>query len=114
MPRDDLIATATRFTAESIALACRRFAMPQNVFEEAIVSGGGARNGVLMEHLRAAIPELSIKGSEEYGLPLAAKEAVSFALLANETIRGIPNNLPSATGASRPVVLGTIVPGSPG
>jgi len=114
VPRDDLIATATRFTAESIALACRRFAMPQNVFEEAIVSGGGARNGVLMEHLRAAIPELSIKGSEEYGLPLAAKEAVSFALLANETIRGIPNNLPSATGASRPVVLGTIVPGSPG
>ncbi|HEU4401051.1 MAG TPA: anhydro-N-acetylmuramic acid kinase, partial [Candidatus Polarisedimenticolia bacterium] len=114
LPPDDLIATATRFTAESIAHACRRFAMPNNVFEEAIVSGGGARNGFLMEQLRAAIPELSIKASDEYGLPAAAKEAVAFALLANETILGVPSNLPSVTGASRPVLLGTIVPGTIG
>ncbi len=112
VPKDDLIATATRFTAESVAAACRRFVMPHNVYEEAIVSGGGARNGFLMEQLRAAIPELSIKGSDEYGLPVAAKEAVAFAILANETILGVPNNLPAATGASRPVVLGTIIPGS--
>lgn len=112
LPKDDLIATATAFTAESIASACRRFVMPQNVYEEAIVSGGGARNGFLMELLRAAIPELSIKESDAYGLPVAAKEAVAFGILANETILGAPNNLPSATGASRPVVLGTIVPGS--
>ena len=112
LPKDDLIATATAFTAESIAAACRRFVMPQNVYEEAIVSGGGARNGFLMELLRAAIPELSIKESDAYGLPVAAKEAVAFGILANETILGVPNNLPSATGAVRPVVLGTIVPGS--
>lgn len=112
LSREDLIATATRFTAEAIALACRRFAMPQNVYEEAIVSGGGARNAFLMEQLRSAIPELTIKASDDYGLPVAAKEAVSFAILANETLRGIPNNLPSVTGATRPVVLGTIVPGS--
>lgn len=113
LPPDDLIATATRFTAESIALACRRFVMPQNVYEEAIVSGGGARNRFLMDQIRQAIPELTIKPSDEYGLPVAAKEAVAFALLANETILGVANNLPAATGATHPVVLGIIVPGRP-
>jgi anhydro-N-acetylmuramic acid kinase len=107
---DDLIATMTRFTAESIASACRSFVLPHNVYEETIVSGGGARNSFLMEQLRSALPELSITDSEEYGLPVAAKEAVAFAILANETLFGIPNNLPAATGAQRPVVLGTIVP----
>ncbi len=109
----DLIATATRFTAESIAAACRQFVMPHNVYEEAIVSGGGAHNPTLMEHLREALPEITIKVSDDYGLPAAAKEAIVFALLANESILGVPNNLPSVTGASRPVVLGTIVPGRP-
>jgi anhydro-N-acetylmuramic acid kinase len=114
LPRNDLIATATRFTAESIADACRRFVMPQNVYEEAIVSGGGALNRFLMDQLRQAIPELSIKQSDEYGLPAASKEAVAFALLANETILGVANNLPAATGATRAVVLGTVVPGRSG
>ena len=108
LPPNDLIATATRFTAESIAFACRRYIMPHNVYEEAIVSGGGARNDLLMEQLRAAIPELSIKESDEYGLPASAKEAASFALLANEAIHGASNNLPSVTGAARPAILGAI------
>jgi anhydro-N-acetylmuramic acid kinase len=108
---NDLIATATRLTAESIADACRRFVMPQNVYEEAIVSGGGARNEALLEWIRRAIPELTIKLSDEYGLPSAAKEAIAVALLASETLLGVPNNLPAATGASRAVVLGSIVPG---
>ena len=112
-PPRDLIATATRFTAESIAFACRRYVMPHNVYEEAIVSGGGVRNEYLMEQLRAAIPELSIKESDEYGLPAAAKEAVAFALLANEAIHSLPGNLPTVTGASHPVVLGTFVGGRP-
>jgi len=111
LPPKDLVATLTRFTAESIAFACRRFVMPHNVYEEAIVSGGGARNDFLMEQLRSAIPELSIKHSDEYGLPAGAKEAVAFAILANETLHGHTGNLPSVTGAARPVVLGTIVPG---
>jgi anhydro-N-acetylmuramic acid kinase len=111
---DDLIATATRFAAESVALACRGFVMPQNVYEEAIVSGGGTRNEFLLEQLRQAIPELTIKASDEYGLPAAAKEAIVSALLANESIQGVASNLPAATGASRPVVLGAIVPGRAG
>jgi anhydro-N-acetylmuramic acid kinase len=113
LPTDDLIATAARFTAQAVADACRRFVLPHNVYEEAIISGGGARNGFLMDQLRDSIPELSIKMSDEYGLPVAAKEAMAFAVLANETILEVCNNLPSATGASRPAVLGTIVPGPP-
>lgn len=111
LPPKDLVATLTRFTAESIAFACRRFVMPHNVYEEAIVSGGGARNDFLMEQLRSAIPELSIKHSDEYGLPAGAKEAVAFAILANETLHGHTGSLPSVTGAARPVVLGAIIPG---
>ena len=114
LPPNDLIATATRFTAESIAFACRRYVMPHNVYEEAIVSGGGAKNDYLMEQLRAAIPELSIKESDEYGLPAAAKEAVAFASLANEAIHGLPNNLPAVTGAARASILGTIALGRAG
>ncbi|MEE9292782.1 MAG: anhydro-N-acetylmuramic acid kinase [Acidobacteriota bacterium] len=110
LSNDDLIATMTRFTAESIASACRQHVMPNNVYEEAIVSGGGALNSFLMEQLRSALPELTITSSEEYGLPVASKEAVAVAILANETIFGIPNNLPAATGARHPVVLGSIVP----
>jgi anhydro-N-acetylmuramic acid kinase len=113
LPADDLIATATRFAAESIAGACRRFVMPNNVYEEAIVSGGGTRNTFLMEQLRAAIPELTIKLSDDYGLPAAAKEAVVCAVLASESLLGAPCSLPAATGAGRPVVLGVIVPGAP-
>jgi anhydro-N-acetylmuramic acid kinase len=111
LPKDDLIATATRFTAESIALACRQFVLPHNVYEEAIVTGGGARNSYLMEQMHSAIPELSIRPSDAYDLPVAAKEAVAFAILANETAMGTPANLPSATGAAAPVLLGCIVPG---
>ncbi len=110
LSNDDLIATMTRFTAESIASACRQHVMPNNVYEEAIVSGGGALNSFLMEQMRSALPELTITSSEEYGLPVASKEAVAVAILANETIFGIPNNLPAATGARHPVVLGSIVP----
>ncbi len=110
LSNDDLIATMTRFTAESIAAACRQHVMPNNVYEEGIVSGSGARNSFLMEQLHSALPELSITDSEQYGLPVASKEAVAVAILANETIFGIPNNLPAATGATHPVVLGTIVP----
>ncbi|HXI19910.1 MAG TPA: anhydro-N-acetylmuramic acid kinase, partial [Gemmatimonadales bacterium] len=74
LPKDDLIATATRFTAESVAAACRQYVMPHNVYEEAIVSGGGARNAFLMEQMLSAMPENTIRASDTYELPVAAKE----------------------------------------
>ena len=106
----DIVATATAFTARSIGDACRRF-LPRPA-DEVILCGGGSRNRALVAMLARELPHARFRVTDEFGIPVEAKEAVSFAILARETIRGVPNNVPSATGAARPVVLGKIIPGS--
>ncbi len=73
-----------------------------------IVSGGGAHNPQIMAHLAGFLPEAAISTSADYGIGVDAKEAIAFAMLAHETWRGRPSNLPSATGAKRAVVLGDV------
>jgi anhydro-N-acetylmuramic acid kinase len=109
MEPQDLIATATAFTARSIAEAYRRF-LPGRP-DEVILCGGGARNPTLVEMIRAEFPGSRVGAMDEWGINADAKEAISFALLARETIRGAAGNVPAATGARRRVVLGKIVPG---
>ena len=75
--------------------------------EEVIVSGGGAHNCYLLERLRTLVPP-AVRTSTELGVNVDSKEAVLFALLAYETWHGRPSNVPSATGARRPVILGKI------
>lgn len=108
----DIIATATSLTARSIADALRRFIIPEsnNTFREMIVSGGGAKNRTLIAMLsdRLTPLELRLKFSDEFGLPSQAKEAVAFAVLAYETWHRRPSNVPAATGAKRPAILGKI------
>ncbi len=106
----DIVATATAFTACSIADAIRRFVLPRGSFGEFVVAGGGARNKTLMSMLRDRLTPLGLKirGSQEFGLPSEAKEAAAFALMAYETWNRRPSNVPSATGAQRPAVLGKI------
>jgi anhydro-N-acetylmuramic acid kinase len=106
-----LIATLTRFTVESIATAYERWLPPLTEETEIVLSGGGARNDTLVRWLRERINPARLRLSDEFGLPIDAKEAILFAILGAETLRGAPANLPSATGAARPVVLGQIVPG---
>jgi len=106
----DIMATATAFTVESIRLSYERFLLPNGPIDEIIVSGGGAKNQTIMHGLQSAFQDRSrVTTSDEFGLPSSAKEAIAFAILASETIDGRPNNLPSATGADRPVVLGKVV-----
>jgi len=107
---EDLVATATAWTAQSIADALARFVAPVCTVDELVVSGGGAKNPVLMASLSDALG-LRVMTSDDLGLQSEAKEAVAFALLAHETLNGRPGNVPRVTGASRPVVLGSITPG---
>jgi anhydro-N-acetylmuramic acid kinase len=106
-PRD-LVTTATEFTALSIADAIRRFLPPLRTHTELFASGGGIHNRYLMEALSRYLPAFTIGTTASLGIPPDAKEAVCFALLANETIAGHPGNLPQVTGARRAVTLGVL------
>ena len=104
----DIVATVTALTAKTIAQAYRRFgaAMP----DELILCGGGSHNHTLVEMLHAELPDVKMLSTDDFGISVDAKEAVSFAILAWATIKGMTNNVPAATGAKRPVILGKIVP----
>ncbi|MBD8498623.1 anhydro-N-acetylmuramic acid kinase [Paenibacillus sp. CAU 1523] len=104
----DIVATFTAFTARSIAQSYREFILPKYAIAEVIVSGGGARNRTLMAMLQDQLPEQKVMIHEEIGLDGDAKEAVAFAILANEWINGNPNSLPHVTGAVRATVMGKL------
>jgi anhydro-N-acetylmuramic acid kinase len=114
--KQDAVATVTALTAISIADAVRKHAAlttvsaRQQPFQEMILSGGGAKNATLVSMLSSELAPLGLRlrSSDEFGLPLAAKEAVAFAVLAHETWYRRPSNVPSATGAKRAAVLGKI------
>lgn len=100
----DLVATATAFTAHSIADAYSRFL---GRVDEVYVAGGGARNPVLVRMLAEALPGVRVETHEAIGMNSDAKEAIAFALLANDCVLGLPTNVPGATGG-RPAVLGKV------
>jgi len=112
----DVIATATALSAQSILSAYRRFVWPHLgqaaplARTEMIAAGGGVKNATLMQMLRAGLEPLGVKlrTMDEFGVPAQAKEAVAFALLGWLTWNRLPGNVPSATGAARPVVLGKL------
>jgi anhydro-N-acetylmuramic acid kinase len=111
---NDIIATATALTARSIGMAVQRFVLPMVEpparFREFVVSGGGTKNATLMRMIREeqARLKLRVRTTDDLGMPSEAKEAAAFALLAYQTWRRLPSNVPSATGADRPAVLGKV------
>ncbi len=106
---DDVIATATLLTARSIADAYRRF-MPEPV-AEILVSGGGAKNPTLVSMIAQAVAPIPVRAFAERYFDGEAKEAVAFALLAYLHVNGRPGNVPRATGAAGPRILGKLTPG---
>jgi anhydro-N-acetylmuramic acid kinase len=110
---NDLIRVATIFTALSIVDALNRFVLPKAEIHQLIVSGGGAQNPLILGQISAALPRTQIVPSSELAVPEDAKEAFAFALLAYETFHQRPSNVPSATGARRPAILGKISYASP-
>jgi anhydro-N-acetylmuramic acid kinase len=125
---NDLIRTATIFTSLSIVDALHRFVLPKAKIHQLIVSGGGFNNPLLIGQLAAllgssqagtrhtvpssprtkAVPGIEVLSSGSFGIPVDAKEALAFAVLAYETFHQRPSNLPSATGARGPAILGKI------
>lgn len=104
----DIVATATAFTARTIAEGYLRYVFPVCEIDEVIVSGGGAHNAALLAMLQQQLPEQAVITSSVLGFSDDAKEAIIFALLGNDFMHGVANNLPSATGASRPTVMGKL------
>ena len=106
----DFIATATMFTASSIAYNYRHFVFPRCEVREIILGGGGSHNNTLRRMLKSLLPTCTVLTQEDLGYSSDAKEAVAFAMLAYETMNGRPGNVPSATGAKQLEILGNITP----
>jgi anhydro-N-acetylmuramic acid kinase len=107
-PFENLLKTACLLTATTIADAIRRFLDPFP--DELIISGGGVHNATMMALLRQPMGDLPVRSTDELRVPAEAKEAIAFALLGAATLDGVPSNVPSATGARRAVILGSITP----
>ena len=106
LSHEDMIATATAFTAHSIAHGINHFASPMP--QQLIIGGGGAYNPTLVSQIATQLPQVQVVTGEALGIHSDAKEAIAFAILANETIAGNPGNLPSVTGATAHKILGKI------
>jgi len=104
----DFIATVTALTAITITDSYKKFIMNRERIDEVLLAGGGAYNQALVEMIKNELPDVEVKTIEDIGFNSDAKEALSFALLAYATMLNIPNNVPSATGAKKTVVLGKI------
>ena len=103
---DDLLATLTALTAESVARALKDCKVT-----EIVASGGGTRNPVLMSNLREALVGVAFRPLDEFGVAEASKEALAFALIGYLTGSGLNGSVPSCTGAGRATILGCITPG---
>lgn len=111
----NMIATLTEFTIRTITLGIKEHIIQKDQsYEEIIVSGGGAENKAILEGLKANFPNLVVNTIADYPILGKAKEAVLYAFLSNETIMNSRGNVPSATGAKRAVILGSITPGEEG
>lgn len=108
---DDLLATVTAVTVESVAQSLEAYVFPYCRIDELYLSGGGARNQTLVTWLRRRLPDVQVLDAVDLGFEPQQREAVAFAVLAVQTLRGVHTNVPAVTGASHPVLLGSITPG---
>ena len=106
--KSDIIRTLTEYTAFAIFENYISFISPQYFAESLINGGGGANNSFLMEQLQKYFEHAEVKKTDDYGLDNDFKEAIGFAVFANETIKGKTSNMPHLTGAKKPAVLGKI------
>ena len=106
---NDVIATLTELTVQTVALYISQFATEQNPIDILYVSGGGVHNQTIMRRLNEVLVNTTVEPVDNSGISADAKEAIAFAILANESLHGQAGNLPSATGASVRKILGKFV-----
>lgn len=104
---EDVVATVTALSAETVATEIRRHGV-----DTLVVSGGGCANPTLMAMLRERLPDVPVQLSDAYGAPADTKEAIVFALIGWHTAHGLPGAVPGCTGARTASILGAIVPGA--
>lgn len=102
---NDFIATATMFTAKSIAESIKPFIEKDT---DLIVGGGGSYNHTLITMLKSQLPDIKVMTQEEMEFSSEAKEAIAMTILANQTIHHLPSNVPNATGAKKEAILGNV------
>lgn len=102
---DDWIATATKFTAQSIAENVKSYFTSET---DLIIGGGGSYNPTLVQMISDSLPDINVIQQEDLGYSSDAKEAIAMVILGNQTLHRQPGNIPSATGAKRAVILGNI------
>ena len=107
----DLVCTAAELTARTVSDAVLRFTEASHNWDRVLVSGGGVHNAYLMRRLQELLPRLKVAPTDSLGIPADAKEAIGFAVLANETLELAAGNVPSATGARHPAILGKVTYG---
>jgi len=105
---EDTIATATRLTMQTVWDCYQKHIRTAHEIDEWIVSGGGAKNRAMLSWLTQQAEPATVKRFDDFGFSADAKEAICFAVLANETLMGHANNAPSATGAAKPTIMGKI------
>ncbi|MGC1677572.1 MAG: anhydro-N-acetylmuramic acid kinase [Candidatus Binataceae bacterium] len=107
---DDLLTTVTALTGRSIAESIRRFIAPHGRVDQLIATGGGAHNPTLMKLLAREMPTLEVTTAARVGVDGDSLEAVAFAILGYQMLRGRQGNIPSVTGARAPAILGKLTP----
>lgn len=104
----DIISTISALSAHSIFEAYKNFVFPKAMPKEIVLGGGGAYNKFLITYLQKLFKDIPIKTHEDFGIPNKYKEALAFAILGYFTMKHLPNNIPSCTGAKRPVIMGKV------
>lgn len=104
----DLMATLAEFTAQAVGRALAQHVAAERSPGEIVLAGGGARNADLVRRITAAVASRTITLSDALGVPIQAREAMAFAVIAHRTILGLPSTWPGITGARHPVVLGKL------
>lgn len=108
----DLLCTATHFVARGVIDAIDRFLPKEATFDQVLLSGGGARNGLLWHLFEQQFMDVPVSLTDAMGVSSAARQALGHGILAALTLDGVPASLPTVTGAVASRLLGSITPGN--